>query len=125
MSISPSSDCSQPRLVILLNHIDMTMPESVLIPLRYAVTAAAMDMAVEIHAVGNSAALLRRGSATPAVFKQLRQAVELDVEIFVCPVALSEQGMQTDDLIAEVAGVRGAASLLVAGMAPGARFMVF
>lgn len=125
MSISPATNSSQARLIILLNHVDMAAPESVLIPLRYAVTAAAMDVAVEIHAVGSSVALLRRGSATPALMTQIRQALELEVEIFACPVALNEQGMQGDELIAEVAGVRGAASLLVAGLAPGARFMVF
>jgi predicted peroxiredoxin len=115
----------QPRLLILLNEVNPAAPESILVALRYAVTAAAMDVAVELHAVGSSAALLRHGVASPAVLEQLRQAVELEVAIFVCPVALSEQGMQTDDLIAEVTGVRGAASLLVAGLAPGARFMNF
>lgn len=120
-----TSTANLPRLVILLNNVSIEVPELAFIPLRYATTAAAMDVAVEMHAVSRSVALLRRGAADPALLAQIRQAVALGVEIFVCPVALTEQGLSMDDLIDEVAGVRGAASLLVAGLEPGARFLVF
>ncbi len=116
---------SVPRLVILLNSARVEAPESMAIPLRYAVTAAAMDVAVEMHAVSRSVALFRRGAADAALLAQIRQAVALGVELFACPVALTEQGCRADELIDEMAGVRGAASLLVAGLEPGARFMVF
>jgi len=111
------------RLVLLLNggadaaHVGAA--------LRYAVTAAALEIAVEVHAVGPCVALLRSGATPAPLLEQLRQAVELEVELFACPQALAAQGMAAGELIAEVAGVRGAASLLAAGMAPGARFMVF
>ena len=113
------------RLVIVLNNVRADTPELGSIPLRYAVTAAAMDVAVEIHAVSESVRLFSRQLDAPDWLAQIRQAVDLGVEIFVCPVALAEQALGMEDLIAEVAGVRGAASLVVAGLAPGARFMVF
>ena len=123
MTASTHPDSIPARLVILLNG--SAAPDSALIPLRYAATAAAMDVAVEMHAINGSVALLRRGAAGPELLARIRQAVELGVEIFVCPLALVEQGIAIDDVIDEVAGVRGAASLLVAGLEPGARFMAF
>ena len=113
------------RLVIVLNSVRADTPELGLIPLRYAVTAAAMDVAVEIHAVSESVRLFRRQQEAPDWLAQVRQAVDLGVEIFVCPVALAEQALGMEDLIDEVSGMRGAASLVVAGLVPGARFMVF
>ena len=38
------------RLVILLNGVSADTPELAAIPFRYAATAAAMDVAVEVHA---------------------------------------------------------------------------
>ncbi len=125
MTAATHSDSSPARLVILLNSVAIDAPDAALIPLRYATTAAAMDVAVEMHAISASVALFRRGGAGPELLARIRQAVELGVEIFVCPLALAEQDIAIDDVIDEVAGVRGAASLLVAGLAPGARFMVF
>ena len=113
------------RLVIVLNSVRADTPELGSIPLRYAVTAAAMDVAVEIHAVNESVRLFRRQQEAPDWLAQVRQAVDLGVEIFVCPVALADQALGMEDLIDEVSGVRGAASLVVAGLGPGARFMVF
>lgn len=95
------------------------------IALRYAVTAAAMDVAVEMHAVSGSAALLRHGALDAALLAQVRQATDLGVALYACPAALADHGLAADQLIADVAGVRGAASLLAAGFAPAARFMVF
>ena len=113
------------RLVILLNSLSLEAPHLLAIPLRYAATAAAMDAAVEVHAVSQSVALLRRDALAPMLLSQIRQAAELGVEFYACPVDLAEQGMTAQDLIDEVAGVRGAASLLVAGMGPEGRFLVF
>jgi predicted peroxiredoxin len=123
-------ECSLPaaktsRLVILLNNVSIEIPESASIPLRYAATAASMDVAVEIHAVSRSVALFSRRADVPAILIQIRQAIELGVKIFVCPVAMAEQGLSLGDLIEEVNGVRGAASLVEAGLGPGARFLVF
>lgn len=114
-----------PRLVILLSGMSLKGGDMLGMPLRYAATAAAMDVAVEMHVVNQSLALLRHGAADAALLGHIRQAVALGVQIFACPVALAELGCGADDLIDEVAGVRGAASFLVAGLEPGARFLVF
>lgn len=119
------SGAQPPRLVILLSSGSLAAPQFLALALRYATTAAAMDVAVEMHAVNQSVLLLRSGAADPALRDQIRQAVALGVEMFACPVALTEHGLTSEDLIEELAGVRGAASLLVAGLAPDARFLVF
>jgi len=98
---------------------------SVTIALRYAITAAAMDVAVELHAVSGSVALLREGALDPALLGLIQQAASLGATLFACPAAMEDHHLSISQLIAEVAGVRGAASLLAAGLAPGARFMVF
>ena len=118
----PEPSTNAPRLVIVLNATSAT---TLAIALRYAVTAAAMEMAVEMHAVGGAAALLRHGALDTTMLAQIRQATALGVALYACPAALADQGLAADQLIAEVAGVRGAASLLAAGFEPGARFMVF
>ena len=110
------------RLVLLLNAASA---DTLAIALRYAVTAATMDMAVELHAVGASTTLLRRDAQDAALLAQIRQATALGAALYACPAALAEHGLTADQLIAEVAGVRGAASLLDAGFAAGARMMVF
>ena len=111
---------------------------------RYAATAAAMDIQVEIHAVGASVGLLRRDTAcdatnlasqtvqtvSPAMSSrdfgsQIRDLKSLDIELYVCSAALSEANLNLSDLMPEVSGVRGAAALLVAGMAPDARLLTF
>ncbi|TFW18344.1 DsrE family protein [Duganella callida] len=111
------------RLVILLERA-ATVPEAQA-ALRYAVTAAAMDVAVEVHAVGASVALLRRDHADADWRSALDELLELGAQLYACPHALAGQGMRPEDLRDDVAGVRGAASLLAAGLAPGGRFMVF
>lgn len=112
------------RLVILLERA-VTVAEAQS-ALRYASTAAAMDVVVEVHAVGASVALLHRDAAADADWRSaLAQAVELGVALYACPQALAARGMRAEDLMREVAGIRGAASLLAAGLAPGGRFMVF
>lgn len=120
-----SPDSAVSRLVILLNTVSLDVPDLAQIPFRYASTAAAMDFAVEIHAVSHSVTLFRRGAKLAGLDGQIKQAFELGVDMFVCPVALAQAGMTELDLVPEVSGVRGAASLLVAGFAPGSRFMVF
>lgn len=94
--------------------------------LRYAATAAAMDVGVELHAIGAGAvAHFGRNAQSPSLLLQIRQAAEFGAAIFACPLALADQGLPAEDLIAEVSGVRGAASLLEAALAPGARLLSF
>lgn len=108
---------------------------------RYAATAAAMDIEVEIHAVGASVGLLRRETSLGALevaaqtvnaamssqdfVSQIREMKALDINLFVCSAALAEASLSLSDLIPEVSGVRGAAALLVAGLAPDTRMLTF
>lgn len=118
------SEQASARLVILLERaVTAVEAQSAL---RYASTAAAMDVAVEVHAVSASVALLHRDASADADWRAaLEQALELGVELYACPQALAERGMRLEDLMSGVAGIRGAPSLLAAGLAPGGRFMVF
>jgi len=122
---SPAPTAIPLRLVIVLNSLPTEQPQAMSVPLRYAATAASMDVAVEVHAVSRTVALLSRSACTSELLMQVRQAVEEGVQFFACPSAMAEQGLSEVDLIEEVSGVRGAASLLVAGLQPGAQFMVF
>ena len=129
------------RLVVVLASGSPAEPKPALLAFRYAATAAAMDIEVEIHTVGASVSLLRRDATyehrevgqqtiNPAMssrdfLSQVREMKALDIEIYACSAALAEAGLGVSDLIPEVSGVRGAAALLVAGMAPDARMLTF
>lgn len=120
-----SANAPPAKLVILINGSSATATRDLNVPMRYALAAAAMDVIVEVHAVGPSVAWFRNGAADPDLLARVRTAVEFGVDIFVCPQAMAEQGVRWEDLIDEVEEVRGAASLLGAGLAAGAHFMCF
>jgi predicted peroxiredoxin len=120
------NDSPAPGLVIILNTGSPESPEAAVLAFRYAATAAAMDVAVEVHAISaGTVRLLGRGAAGDALLAHIRQAIEHGASLYVCPLALAEQSMRAEDLIDEVSGVRGAASLIAAGFTPGARFITF
>jgi predicted peroxiredoxin len=110
------------RLVVVVGDV---AEQGAALPLRYAATAAALDADVELHCVGASVAWLRRGAAGQALLDRLRDAVDAGARVYACPAALAAHGVRPDELLPEVAGVRGAAALLAAGFAPDARFMNF
>jgi predicted peroxiredoxin len=122
-------------LVIVLANGSQTEPQAADLAFRYAETAAAMDFSVEIHVVGKAVGLFRKtnnsgsnsssGGAIASLVERLRRANELGVKLYVCSAALSEAELVQSDLFDEVSGVRGAASLLSAGMAPQARLLSF
>ncbi len=129
------------RLVVVLASGSYAEPMPAMLAFRYAATAAAMDIEVEIHAVGASVGLLRYDASreslevtaptvNPAMssrnfVEQIREMKSMDVELYVCSAALADAGLSLSDLIPEVSGVRGAAALLVAGLAPDARMLTF
>lgn len=123
-ALTPTVDAPPTTLLVIV--LAGASAEAVHLAMRYAATAAAMDVVVELHAISaGAAAWFGRDKAAPGLLLQIRQAVEFGADIFVCPVALSDRGLRTEELIEEVSGVRGAASLLAAGLAPGARFLNF
>lgn len=122
------------KIVIVLSCVSPGRPDASAVAFRYAVAAAAMDIEVEIHAVSASVELLRRGVAekifpegadAPALFDQIRRAAGLGVKIFACPAAMAQYRVGEEDLVDEVAGIRGAASMISAGLESGARFLTF
>lgn len=122
---SASSKFPAAKLVIVITGSSIAATPELSVPLRYASAAAAMDVVVEVHAIGPSVAWFRAGAVDAEMLARIRVAVEFGVDIFVCPQALIEHGMRFEELIDEVEEVRGAASLLSAGMDAGARFMTF
>jgi len=119
-------DSPAPRLVIILSTVSPDAPEAAVLAFRYAATAAAMDVAVEVHAIsGGAVRLFGRTEASEGLLPHIQRATEQGASMYVCPLALTEQGMCAEDLIEEVAGVRGAASLISAGFMPRARFITF
>jgi predicted peroxiredoxin len=112
---------------------------------RYAVTAAALDLAVEIHVVGESVKLLQKSFVEKAdqtdqtladsnqsepfseqgFSSQIRLMKSMDVKLFVCSAALADAGLTLTDLIPEIDGVRGAAAMLAMGLADDARILSF
>jgi len=132
--LSSEDKPSSLRVVIVLSGVSAARPEASAVAFRYAVAAAAMDIEVEMHAVTASVVLLRRGVAekllpdgpdAPTLLAQIQQAASLGVKIFACPAAMAQYGVGAEDLIDEVAEIRGAASMMYAGLQPGARFLTF
>ena len=122
--MNTSSD--PPPNTTLLVVLSSDSAEAARLALRYAATAAAMDVPVEMHVVSAGAVRwLAHGAASAALLTQIRQARDLGMGLFACPAALAEQGLSTEQLIPEVEGVRGAASLVSAAMAPNARILSF
>ena len=111
------------RLIVVLST---PTADAAALALRYAATAAALDVPVELHVVSAGAVgVFSRRAVSGEMVAPLQQALEAGAEAFVCPAALAEQGLRAEELIDGFAGIRGAASLLAAGLAPGARFLSF
>jgi uncharacterized protein len=144
---------STKRLLVVLAGGSQLVRKPASLAFRYAATAAALDLSVEIHVVGESVALLRRSLVGPdklvgtaqvdAVgdltgiaqgggafsdrdfISQIREMKAMEVKLFACSAALADAGLSVADLIPEVDGVRGAAALLAAGMADDTRLLSF
>jgi predicted peroxiredoxin len=123
-----------PTLVIVLANGSSTESQAADLAFRYAETAAAMDYSVEIHVVGKAVRLFQKfdkhsshlaGVPASSMTERLQRANELGVKLYVCSAALADAQLALRDLIDEVSGVRGAASLLAAGMSPQARLLSF
>jgi predicted peroxiredoxin len=94
---------------------------------RYAATAAALDLSVELHVVGESVKLLQRKEAPGHgdFLDKIREMKALGVLLFVCSAAMADAQVSVAELVPEVDGVRGAAALLAAGMADDTRLLSF
>ncbi len=126
MAQPPAEEPPTASLVIVLSSTAPQVSQAAVLALRYAATAAAMDVAVELHAVSADAVqLFGRDQVSGALLAHVRAATEQAQACIVCPLALAEHKLRAEDLIDEVSGVRGAASLIAAAFVPGARFLSF
>ncbi len=136
---------STKRLLIVLAGGSPVATAPAGLAFRYAVTAAALDLLVEIHVVGESVKLLQKSFAgnsdqtdrtlgdaiqsepfsEQGLSSQVRLMKSMDVKLFVCSAALADAGLTLMDLIPEIDGVRGAAAMLAAGLAEDARILSF
>jgi predicted peroxiredoxin len=117
---------SKRLLVVLASGSDLERNPANL-AFRYAATAAAMDVSVELHIVGESVTLLQHSKvySSEGIIEKIREMKSLGVRVFVCSAAITEAGITLADMVPEVDGVRGAASLLAAGMAGDTRMLSF
>jgi intracellular sulfur oxidation DsrE/DsrF family protein len=96
------------------------------LPLRLLDMHQLLDLAVEIHVVGRSVKLLLKDSVDSGdLLSKIRVIKSMDVKLYVCSAALADAALSMADLIPDVDGVRGAAALLVAGLADDARILTF
>jgi uncharacterized protein len=127
------------QLIIVLASGSEDAPEPALLAFRYALTARALDIEVELHVVGQSVGLLRKSAIgqggndsgqlsvqlSVQISAQISEMKDMGVKLFACSAALRDAGISSAELIAEVSGIRGAAALLSAGFASETRLMTF
>lgn len=131
-----SAECSQPfgKLAILLCTATAEQPESCVMPLVYAATAAAMDVEVEVHFTGGTVRLLVEGVAagiTPtgseqtSLYDHMRTAASHGVRFIGCSMALGQYVAAHETKIAEFAGAAGAATVVMRSLDPHWRVLAF
>lgn len=130
------SDAPGERLLIVLWACGPDRPGGAVLaaaPLVYALTASALDVAVELHFTSSAVRWLVPGVAqaaqtdqagTRTVADYLRELQQAGVPLYACGMALAEHCRAGEPLIE---GVRraGAASVVGAAMRPGVRVITF
>ena len=132
MDLTPSPPLK--KLVILLHAARPDQPDTCEMPFVYAMTAAAMEVEVEMHFTGRSVRLLidgvARGIPTGAqkqrtLYDNMRDAAQLGVRFLACSMALQEHVGADEVKIAEFGGVAGAATLIMRSLDPEWRMLNF
>ncbi len=109
------------RLLIVLANTDPRNHEELGAPFYHAAVAAAMDIEVDVVCTATAGRLMRRGVAAAlepkpgsgkSVHDWIREAHALGARFWACPANLDLFGMAETDLIAECAGLMGAAAML-------------
>lgn len=103
-------------------------------PFVYALTAAALDVDVEMHFTSSAVRWLVQGVAAAAFTDRARSKTVLDfireakaagVRLHPCAMALAEHRGDGESLLAEADGVAGAATVIGAAVESGNRMLVF
>jgi predicted peroxiredoxin len=108
------------KLIIQLWQTNVANPELASTPFLMASTGAAMNMSVEIHAIGASVELfLNNPKAKPVIqplgrllSEYIQDALRSGVKIYPCSTALRERGMTSSDLMEGLGEVIGMVSML-------------
>jgi predicted peroxiredoxin len=109
------------KLIIQLWQTSAVHPELATVPFLMATTGAAMNMAVEIHAIGASVELLIKdrhptsqmiASSGRSLHHYIEDALRSGVAIHPCSTALRLRGLDASDLIDGLGDVIGMVSML-------------
>ena len=121
------------KLVVVMWSADPSAPDRAAAPFVYALAARALEIDVEMHFTAGAVRWLFEGVAAGAHTDQgrtktvrdfIREAHAAGVRMYACAMALNER-RQGEALIAEMAGIAGAATVVGAAVEPGCRVMVF
>lgn len=109
------------RLLIVLVNTDPRNPEELAAPFYHAAIAAAMDYPVDVICAATAGKLMIKGVAEKihvkpgdpkTVLDWIREAHEHGARFWACPANLDLFDVSESDLIAECAGLMGAASMI-------------
>lgn len=121
------------RLVIVVWSAGPERPDLVAAPFVYALAARALEQDVEMHFTAGAVRWLFDGVAATACTDRARSKTVYDfiveakaagVRLYACAMALAEQ-RRGENLLAEVDGIAGAATVIGAAVEPAARTLVF
>ena len=109
------------RLLIVLLNTDPRNPEELGAPFYHAAVAAAMDYEVDVVCTATAGRLMVKGvadairitgSSDKTVHDWIRDAHDHGARFWACPANLELFDIQEGDLIAECAGMMGAAAMI-------------
>jgi predicted peroxiredoxin len=109
------------RLLIVLMNTDPRNAEELGAPFYYAAVAAAMDHQVDVLCTATAGKLMFKGVAEKlrlkandpkTVYDWIKEAHDHGAKFWACPANLELFDVSEDNLIAECAGVMGAAAMI-------------
>jgi uncharacterized protein len=109
------------KIVIMLLNLDLDRHGSLGAPFFQATVAAVMDLEVEMYFAGPSTRLLIQGFADgihpgtahqKSVYSFMQDAHEAGVKFFACAGAMDENGLNLDNAIPELDGIRGGGAFI-------------
>jgi predicted peroxiredoxin len=115
------------RLAILLWAANPSAPAACATPFFHAVTAAAMEIEVEMYFTSGAVRLLVPGVAkalvtdsagTETVYGFMQRAAELGVKFYACPQAMKAHGIDPGGTVPECSGAAGAAAFVARALDP-------
>ena len=122
------------KLVIQLWQTSVLSPQTAATPFMLAASAAAMEIPVEIHALGASVELfeqsqaLRHGPVAPLnrpLAAYVEDALRSGARVVVCSTAMRDRGLSPSDLIEGCEEVAGMVTMLERLMAPGTTVLTY